>query len=48
MLARPEWTTTTMERRQPGPMLLAVAAVAAFVLLVLGDVYVIWAVLRAW
>ncbi len=48
MLARPEWTTTTMERRQPGPTLVAIAAISAFVLLVLGDFYVIWAVLRAW
>ncbi len=46
MLARPEWNMTAIERKRADPKLYVVAAIAAFALLVLGDIYVMWTVLR--
>jgi hypothetical protein len=46
MLARPEWNMSAIERKRAGPKLYAFAAIAAFTLLVLGDIYVMWTVLR--
>lgn len=47
MLARPEWNTSVTERKNAGPKLHLLAAAVLFALLVLGDLYVMWAVLRA-
>lgn len=44
MLARPEWTTRV--KHNTNLTLFIFAALAVFALLVLGDVYVMWVVLK--
>ncbi|WP_253706247.1 hypothetical protein [Bradyrhizobium sp. WD16] len=47
MLARPEWNVSVAERKNAGPRLYLLAVFVLFSLFVLGDVYVMWTVLRA-